>query len=92
MFVARGIRPNLHFGTSISNATVDLLMMAAWSLALESFAGELIPVSTSCLLCSVSYRIVLSHTTLPVTIGCIGFLLSVWISTEITLTVDSVDG
>jgi len=29
---------------SISNATLDLLMMAAWSLALESFHGESIPV------------------------------------------------
>jgi len=27
----------------ISNATVDLLMMAAWSLALESFSGEHLP-------------------------------------------------
>ncbi|KAH9179890.1 hypothetical protein EDB89DRAFT_2147021 [Lactarius sanguifluus] len=27
----------------ISNATVDLLMMAAWNLALESFSGEHIP-------------------------------------------------
>ncbi|KAI0303224.1 hypothetical protein BC826DRAFT_1089604 [Russula brevipes] len=27
----------------ISNATLDLLMMAAWSLALESFSGEPIP-------------------------------------------------
>ncbi|KAF8268239.1 hypothetical protein EI94DRAFT_1195765 [Lactarius quietus] len=27
----------------ISNATVDLLMMAAWSLALETFSGEHIP-------------------------------------------------
>lgn len=92
MSVMCGFRPSLYFRTSISNATVDLLMMAAWSLALESFPGELIPVSTFYLLCSVSYSIALSHTTLPVTIGCIGFLLSVWISTEITLTVDSVDG
>jgi hypothetical protein len=30
---------------SISNATLDLLMMAAWNLALGSFPGERIPVS-----------------------------------------------
>ncbi len=29
---------------SISNATLDLLMMAAWNLALASFPGESIPV------------------------------------------------
>ena len=29
---------------SISNATLDLIMMAAWNLALESFPGEPIPV------------------------------------------------
>jgi hypothetical protein len=92
MSVMRGVWPCLHFCTSISNATVDLLMMAAWNLALESFPGEPIPVRTCHLRCKVSYRITLSHTTLPVTIGCIGSLLSVWISTEITLAVDSVDG
>ena len=29
---------------SVSNATLDLIMMAAWNLALESFPGEPIPV------------------------------------------------
>lgn len=32
------------FAYSISNATLDLLMMAAWNLALGSFPGERIPV------------------------------------------------
>jgi hypothetical protein len=44
--------------TSVANATADLLLLGAWSIALESIAGEQIPVSNR-VGCSVSNSLAL---------------------------------
>ena len=77
---------------SISNATLDLLMMAAWNLALASFPGERIPVSVYPL-CPIrrSSVAISSPTTSREMIGYTRFSLSASIDIEMISTADLAD-
>lgn len=49
------LRPRANYSASVANATIDLLLLSAWSMALESIDGQPIPVG-SVVACSSDLR------------------------------------